>query len=67
MLQLFYFISIFILLTRMKATEALIHRVSNYPDLLLGIFGSKLEYLFTLCISASVAFLQVRRINIEIK
>ena len=28
----FYFISIFILLTRRKATEALIHRVSNYPD-----------------------------------
>ena len=31
---LFYFISIFILLTRRKATEALIHRVGNYPDLL---------------------------------
>ena len=30
----FYFISIFILLTRRKATEALIHRVGNYPDLL---------------------------------
>ena len=30
----FLFISIFILLTRRKATEALIHRVSNYPDLL---------------------------------
>ena len=29
-----YFISIFILLTRRKATEALIHRVGNYPDLL---------------------------------
>ena len=29
-----YFISIFILLTRRKATEALIHKVSNYPDLL---------------------------------
>ena len=28
------FISIFILLTRRKATEALIHRVGNYPDLL---------------------------------
>ena len=28
------FISIVILLTRRKATEALIHRVSNYPDLL---------------------------------
>ena len=27
-------ISIFILLTRRKATEALIHRVGNYPDLL---------------------------------
>ena len=27
-------ISIFIFLTRRKATEALIHRVSNYPDLL---------------------------------
>ena len=27
----FYFFSIFILLTRRKATEALIHRVSNYP------------------------------------
>ena len=33
----FYFISIFILLTRRKATEALIHRVGNYPDLLLEI------------------------------
>ena len=31
---LFYFISIFILLTCRKATEALIHRVGNYPDLL---------------------------------
>ena len=31
---IFIFISIFILLTRRKATEALIHRVSNYPDLL---------------------------------
>ena len=30
----FIFISIFILLTRRKATEALIHRVDNYPDLL---------------------------------
>ena len=30
----FYFISIFILLTRRNAMEALIHRVSNYPDLL---------------------------------
>ena len=30
-----YFISIFIFLTRRKATEALIHRVGNYPDLLL--------------------------------
>ena len=30
----YFFISIFILLTRRKATEALIHRVSNYPDLL---------------------------------
>ena len=29
-----YFISIFILLTCRKATEALIHRVGNYPDLL---------------------------------
>ena len=29
-----YFISIFILLTRRKAMEALIHRASNYPDLL---------------------------------
>ena len=29
-----YLISIFILLTRRKATEALIHRVGNYPDLL---------------------------------
>ena len=29
-----YFISIFILLTRRKATEELIHRVGNYPDLL---------------------------------
>ena len=29
-----YFISIFILLTRRKATGALIHRVDNYPDLL---------------------------------
>ena len=28
----FIFISIFILLTRRKATEALIHRVGNYPD-----------------------------------
>ena len=33
-LLFFIFISIFILLTRRKATEALIHRVSNYPDLL---------------------------------
>ena len=31
---LFIFISIFILLTRRKATEALSHRVSNYLDLL---------------------------------
>ena len=31
---IFYFISIFILLTRRKATEALMHRVGNYPDLL---------------------------------
>ena len=30
----YLFISIFILLTRRKATEALIRRVSNYPDLL---------------------------------
>ena len=30
----FYFICIFILLTRRKATEALRHRVGNYPDLL---------------------------------
>ena len=30
----FIFISIFILLTRRKATEALIHRIGNYPDLL---------------------------------
>ena len=30
----FYFISVFILLTCRKATEALIHRVGNYPDLL---------------------------------
>ena len=29
-----FFFSIFILLTRRKPTEALIHRVSNYPDLL---------------------------------
>ena len=29
-----FFVSIFILLTRRKATEALIHRVSNDPDLL---------------------------------
>ena len=29
-----YFISVFILLIRRKATEALIHRVGNYPDLL---------------------------------
>ena len=29
-----YFISIFILLTRRKATEVLIRRVSNYPNLL---------------------------------
>ena len=28
------FISTFILLTRWKATEALIHRISNYPNLL---------------------------------
>ena len=33
-LLFFYFISIFILLSCRKATEALIHRVSNYPDLL---------------------------------
>ena len=32
---LFYFVlSIFILLTRRKATEALMHRVGNYPNLL---------------------------------
>ena len=30
----FYFMSIFILLTRRKATEAQIHGVGNYPDLL---------------------------------
>ena len=30
--NIFIFISIFILLTRRKATEALIHRVGNYPD-----------------------------------
>ena len=30
-----YLISIFILLTHRKVTEALIHRVGNYPDLLL--------------------------------
>ena len=30
----FYFISTFILLTRRKATEALIHEVSNYSDVL---------------------------------
>ena len=30
---LFFFISIFVLLTRRKATEALIHKVGNYPDL----------------------------------
>ena len=29
-----YFISIFILLTRRKAMEELIHRISNYPHLL---------------------------------
>ena len=29
-----FFISIFILLNRRKATEALIHRIGNYPDLL---------------------------------
>ena len=33
-LFIFYFISIFILLTCRKAMEALIHRVNNYPDLL---------------------------------
>ena len=32
-----YFISIFILLNHRKVTEALICRVSNYPDLLLEI------------------------------
>ena len=31
---LLYFIFIFLLLTPRKATRALIHRVSNYPDLL---------------------------------
>ena len=31
---IFIFMSIFILLTRRKATEALIRRVGNYPDLL---------------------------------
>ena len=30
----YYFISIFILLTRRKAMEALIHRLGNYPALL---------------------------------
>ena len=30
----FFFIAIFILLTHRKATEALIHMASNYPDLL---------------------------------
>ena len=39
-----YFISIFILLTRRKATEALIHMVSNYPDLLPKIS----KYYFSL-------------------
>ena len=29
-----FLFSIFVLLTRRKATEALIHRVGNYPDLL---------------------------------
>ena len=32
--DLFYFISVFILMTSRKATETLINRVSNYPDLL---------------------------------
>ena len=32
-----YFISIFILLTRRKATEALIYRVDNKPDIALSI------------------------------
>ena len=32
-----YFISICILLTRRKATEALLHRVGNYPNLLLEV------------------------------
>ena len=32
-----YFISIFILLTCKKAMKTLIHRVGNYPDLLLEI------------------------------
>ena len=31
------FISVFILLTRRKAMEMLIHRVDNYPDLLPGM------------------------------
>ena len=33
----FYFISIFVFLTHRKAMEVLIHRVGNYPDLLLEI------------------------------
>ena len=36
---LFYFTSILILLTRRKATEALIHKLGNYPDLLPEIPG----------------------------
>ena len=31
----FYFISTFILLTCRKVTEALIYKVSNYPDLFI--------------------------------
>ena len=41
----FYFIFIFILLTCMKATKALIHRVSNYPDLLLERREEKKKFI----------------------
>ena len=43
-----YFILILIFLTRRKATEALIHRVSNYPDLLFKFFYLAFQFYLEL-------------------
>ena len=53
-IYLFYFISIFILLTRRKATEALIGRVDNYSDLLPEM--PRYCYPFFYCGSFSITF-----------